>query len=197
MTNADLASGGIATAQAIFAEASRLRDGGAYHLEVRRCQEVIELALKAALRAAGIDVPHVHDVGSTLLRHGDRFPDTLRASLGRLASLSRRYRREREVAFYGDERRVTRYRARVVWWRSRRHSSPRCARFPERSAGACGGATARPAATPARRSPRPAKSWAPALRANPGCRRFPGPWFAHVEHRRSRTPTRLFLRRGR
>lgn len=103
MTNGDLAQGPLATAQAILAEAGRLRAAAAYPLVVRRCQEVIELSLKAALRAAGLDVPHVHDVGTALLAHPERFPEPLRASLPHLASLSRRYRREREAAFYGDE----------------------------------------------------------------------------------------------
>jgi HEPN domain-containing protein len=76
---------------------------GAWNLVVRRCQETVELALKGALRAVGVEVPKVHDVGITLKDHADRFPEVLRESVPRLASISRRLRRERELAFYGDE----------------------------------------------------------------------------------------------
>ncbi|MDR7579181.1 MAG: HEPN domain-containing protein [Armatimonadota bacterium] len=70
---------------------------------VRRCQEVVELCLKAALRAAGVEVPRLHDVGATLRAHAARFPDRLRQEVTELAAISRRLARERELAFYGDE----------------------------------------------------------------------------------------------
>ena len=35
--------------------------------------------------------------------HAARFPDSFREHLDRLASISRRLRREREISFYGDD----------------------------------------------------------------------------------------------
>lgn len=42
------------------------RDRGAYSDVVRDAQSVVELSLKAALRAAGVEVPKIHDVGRAL-----------------------------------------------------------------------------------------------------------------------------------
>ncbi len=71
---------------------------------VRRAQEVAEIALKSALREVGVEVPRVHDVGVILKDHASRFPDALRGESDRMASISRRLSRERELSFYGDER---------------------------------------------------------------------------------------------
>lgn len=57
----------------------------------------VELALKAALRAAGVEVPQIHDVGIILKDHPEKFPEAFRKKIERLASISRRLRREREV----------------------------------------------------------------------------------------------------
>lgn len=70
---------------------------------VRESQEVVELALKALVRSADIEVPRIHDVGSILLENRTRFPESIRADLDRLASISRQLRRDRELAFYGSE----------------------------------------------------------------------------------------------
>jgi HEPN domain-containing protein len=90
-------------ARRILAEAGRHHADAAWHLVVRRAQEAVELALKALLRSAGVEVPHVHDVGVFLADHQDRLPGEIRGELERLVSVSRRLRREREVSFYGDE----------------------------------------------------------------------------------------------
>ena len=90
-------------ARLILEEAERHSHAGAWHLVVRRCQETVELALKAALRAAGIEVPHVHDVGVFFLEHAARFPELLTKHLERVVSISRLLREEREISFYGDE----------------------------------------------------------------------------------------------
>jgi len=68
---------------------------------VRESQEVVELALKALLRACGIDPPHVNDVSAVLLAERARIPAGLHADLDSLADASRRLRRDRELAFYG------------------------------------------------------------------------------------------------
>ena len=47
----------------ILDEARRFQDKSAWNLVVRRCQEVVELALKGTLLWAGLEVPWVHDAG--------------------------------------------------------------------------------------------------------------------------------------
>ena len=103
MTNREMAGGFLAQAGEILSEASALHQRGVWNLVVRRSQEVVELALKAALRAAGLEVPKIHDVGVVLRDNRDRFPQSFQAQIDRVASISRRLRQEREIAFYGDE----------------------------------------------------------------------------------------------
>jgi HEPN domain-containing protein len=70
---------------------------------VRESQEVVELALKALLRAARIEVPRIHDVSPVIKDNLDRLPRAIRADVDRLSEISRRLRRDRELAFYGSE----------------------------------------------------------------------------------------------
>lgn len=103
MNTHEAASRSLDRATLILDEAQYLEGKGAWNLVVRRCQEVIELALKGALLWAGIEVPRTHDVGPVLKHHTDRFPDPFRGQLPHLASISRSLRAEREISFYGDE----------------------------------------------------------------------------------------------
>lgn len=98
-----MAEGQLRQAREILAEAQHLLTRGIWSLVVRRAQEAVELALKAALRWAGVEVPRVHDVGVTLADHESRFPPEFRQHVGRFVSISRRLGRERELSFYGDE----------------------------------------------------------------------------------------------
>ncbi|TVR57727.1 MAG: HEPN domain-containing protein [Gemmatimonadales bacterium] len=70
---------------------------------VRESQEVVELALKALLRSHGIDPPGLHDVSEVLLAERTRFPEPLQEELPALAEISRQFRRDLELAFYGAE----------------------------------------------------------------------------------------------
>jgi HEPN domain-containing protein len=70
---------------------------------VRRCQEAVELLLKAVLRLVGIEPPKWHDVGPTLRKEANRFPQWFRNLVSRLARISRKLRRERERSMYGDK----------------------------------------------------------------------------------------------
>lgn len=79
-----------------------LLDRGAYSDVVREAQELVEIALKAALRLVGIDPPRIHDVGPVLVEHIDAYPGWLQEVLPRLAEISRWLRHEREMALYGD-----------------------------------------------------------------------------------------------
>lgn len=80
-----------------------LFEGESWPDVVRESQEVVELALKALLRASGIDPPRVHDVSDVLLAERARLPDALEDDLDDLAEGSRQLRRDRELAFYGAE----------------------------------------------------------------------------------------------
>jgi HEPN domain-containing protein/predicted nucleotidyltransferase len=80
-----------------------LFDGGSWADVVRESQEIVELALKALLRAAGIDPPRVHDVSGFLLSERSQLPDALGPEIEMLAEASRQLRRDRELAFYGAE----------------------------------------------------------------------------------------------
>jgi len=93
----------IARAALILDEACYLQGKGAWNLVVRRAQEVVELALKAALLWAGLEAPHTHDVGPVLKLHAERFTEPFQRQIPRLASISRALRAEREISFYGDE----------------------------------------------------------------------------------------------
>src|SRR5207245_2194466 len=69
---------------------------------VREAQELVELALKGMLRAVGVEPPKFHDVGGLLVEHRLKFAPSVREELARAAEISKRLRRERELALYGD-----------------------------------------------------------------------------------------------
>ncbi len=70
---------------------------------VRGSQEVVALALKGIARVAGLDPPREHDVGKFLLANRAALPACLAGRRPEISRMSRRLRREREIAFYGDE----------------------------------------------------------------------------------------------
>ena len=75
---------------------------GAFSDVIRESQEVVELSLKGMLRFVGVEPPKIHDVGGLLLEHKDKFPEDIAKQLKKLAEISKRLRKERELAFYGD-----------------------------------------------------------------------------------------------
>lgn len=70
---------------------------------VREAQEIVEITLKALLRACRIEVPRVHDVSPVLLDNRELLPREIDAKLEELVRISRSLRRDRELAFYGSE----------------------------------------------------------------------------------------------
>ena len=74
-----------------------------YATAVRWSQEAVELGLKAALRAAGVEPPRWHDVGAVLIANAARLPASLQEIADRLVRISAELRQDREPAFYGDE----------------------------------------------------------------------------------------------
>jgi hypothetical protein len=103
MTADEMARSHLRRAATVLREAERIYEEEVWNLVVRRCQEAVELALKAVLRSVGAEVPKVHDVSGALLRNLKRLPPELAARIDDLVSTSRRLREEREIAFYGDE----------------------------------------------------------------------------------------------
>ncbi len=70
---------------------------------VRESQEIVELALKALLRFHRIEPPRIHDVSEILVENAGLLSPALREKLDKLTDVSRRLRRDRELAFYGSE----------------------------------------------------------------------------------------------
>jgi hypothetical protein len=70
---------------------------------VREAQEVVEITLKALLRACRVEVPRIHDVSPVLEQNRERLPERIVAQLPQLMRISRSLRRDRELAFYGSE----------------------------------------------------------------------------------------------
>ena len=70
---------------------------------VREAQELVEITLKALLRACRIEVPRIHDVSPVLMQNRDQLPPALGSQLEEIVRISRSLRRDRELAFYGSE----------------------------------------------------------------------------------------------
>ncbi len=102
MTNKSLAQSYLKKATDRLDILDLLLKKGAFSDVIREAQEIVELALKGMLRSVGIEPPKIHDVGSLLLEHDEKFPKSISKNLERLARISKKLRKERELAFYGD-----------------------------------------------------------------------------------------------
>jgi HEPN domain-containing protein len=103
MQNLDLAPDYIRRARIRLRALDVLFEAESWADVVRESQEIVELALKALLRASGIDPPRIHDVSEVLLAERARFPQVVQLEVEQLAEASRQLRRDRELAFYGAE----------------------------------------------------------------------------------------------
>jgi HEPN domain-containing protein len=103
MQNPDLAKDYIRRAKVRLQALDLFFEAESWADVVRESQEIVELTLKALLRACGIDPPRVHDVSDVLLAERSRMPDELADELENLTEISRTLRRDRELAFYGAE----------------------------------------------------------------------------------------------
>ncbi len=104
MRNRALAADHRRRALARLAALDALHEAGSWADVVRESQEVVELALKGLLYAAGIAPPRVHDVSPVLAEHRERLPPGLDSeTLARLMEASRELRKDRELAFYGGD----------------------------------------------------------------------------------------------
>lgn len=79
-----------------------LFEEGSYDDVVREAQEIVELALKGALRQLGIEPPKQHDV-APLLAKAKALPAKWRRRVAQLKQISGTLAEERSHAFYGDE----------------------------------------------------------------------------------------------
>jgi hypothetical protein len=113
MTNTDLARSYIWKAETRIDALEALFKRGNYSDVVREAQETVELALKGMLRAVGVEPPKFHDVGGLVLDHQDRFAEEVSRELTRAAEISKRLRKERELAFYGD---IDSFRRKSIRW---------------------------------------------------------------------------------
>lgn len=91
MTNIDLARSYILKAEARLKALALLHAEGDYSDVVREAQETVELALKAMLRAIGVDPPKFHDVGGIILEHRDRKIRKIRGQVFNLAICDREH----------------------------------------------------------------------------------------------------------
>jgi HEPN domain-containing protein len=98
-----MAQGYLVTARYALREAQAAYTEKMWHMTLRRAQESTEMALKAALRLVGLEVPKVHDVGFFLRENRALFPGWFQEHIDRLARTSRGLRKDREASIYGDE----------------------------------------------------------------------------------------------
>ena len=102
MTNVSLAQSYLKKASDRLDILALLLRKKAYSDVVREAQEIVELALKGMLRGVGVEPPKIHDVGSLLREHKDKYVKEVAQEIERLAVISKRLKKERELAFYGD-----------------------------------------------------------------------------------------------
>lgn len=102
MTNLTLAQSLIRKATDRLDILDLLFKKGAYSDVVREAQEIVELAMKGMLRAVGVEPPKFHDVGGLLVEHRKKFPGPISRQADRIATISKRLKKERELSFYGD-----------------------------------------------------------------------------------------------
>jgi HEPN domain-containing protein len=102
MTNVTLAESYLLKALKRLKILEVLKNENAYSDVVREAQEIVELALKGALRKVGIEPPRWHDVSDLITEHRDRFPRAVSEQVEEIGRISRWLRKEREFSFYGD-----------------------------------------------------------------------------------------------
>ncbi|NOY63788.1 MAG: HEPN domain-containing protein [Nitrospirae bacterium] len=102
MTSEDLARSYLSKAEKRLKVLALLLKEEDYSDVIREAQELVELCVKGMLRAVGIEPPKFHDVGFLLLEHKERFRPIKLKDLRKAARISKRLRKEREFAFYGD-----------------------------------------------------------------------------------------------
>jgi HEPN domain-containing protein len=103
VTNVRLGESYIERATARLPFLRQMQAAGLHADVVWESQEAVELALKGLLRIVGIDPPKEHDVSKQLAAERERLPKAVAARVREIRRLSKRLRRDRELAFYGDD----------------------------------------------------------------------------------------------
>ena len=103
MTNVRLGSSYIERARGRLPFLRQMQAAGLHADVVRESQEIVELALKGVLRVVGLDPPKEHDVSKYMAKERGRLPAVVVAHLQEIRKMSKRLRRERELAFYGAD----------------------------------------------------------------------------------------------
>lgn len=103
MRNEDLAKDYVKRAAVRIFALETLFEKQSWADVVREAQEVVELALKGFLRAQNVDVPRVHDVSDLVIQSAETFDAKAKEAFAKAAAISRRLRKDRELAFYGGE----------------------------------------------------------------------------------------------
>ena len=104
-SNKDLAIAYFEDALYSYKEALDAFKNNLYHRVIRRCQESVELSLKALLRYIGVEYPKSHDVSPLLYKFKDKIPENMREYLDFISKLSMELAMDRGPSFYGDENR--------------------------------------------------------------------------------------------
>lgn len=103
MTNIRLGKSYVERARGRLPFLRQMQAAGLHADVVRESQEVVELALKGLVRMVGLDPPKEHDVSKFMTRERHRLPESVSAHLPDIRRMSKRLRRERELAFYGGD----------------------------------------------------------------------------------------------
>ena len=102
MTNVRLGSSYIERARGRLQFLRQMQQAGLHADVVRESQEIVELALKGLLRVMGLDPPKEHDVSKFMAKERRHLPKVVVDHLSEIRRMSKRLRRERELAFHGD-----------------------------------------------------------------------------------------------
>ena len=102
MTNDNLAKSYFIKAEKRLKILDVLLNEEDYSDVVREAQEIVELCLKGMLRYVGIEPPKYHDVSPLVIEYQKKFKNISFKEIKRIAKISKRLRKERELAFCGD-----------------------------------------------------------------------------------------------
>ena len=87
-SNRELAESYLEDAEYSLEEAKEAYKRELYHRVVRRCQECVELSLKATLRLLGIEYPKTHEVSGALIKIAGKLPNWFRRELDEVINIS-------------------------------------------------------------------------------------------------------------
>ena len=109
MNTREMAEEYLKKADRYFNEAINAHSEEDFSTAIRRCQESVELAIKAVLRLCGIEYPRKHDVSDLLDKLSDLqdIPDYFKESIPTLKQTMQRLSQLRGPAMYGDEANLT------------------------------------------------------------------------------------------